>query len=123
MPDSAPTDQPAPATRSPGRMVVRETGAEQALLPGQSEWIIGRSDPVRGIYPDVDLTPHGGDTHGVSRRHARLVMHDGQIHLEDLNSTNYTFINRQRLQPGQLHPLKDGDEVRLGLLALEYRQA
>jgi pSer/pThr/pTyr-binding forkhead associated (FHA) protein len=37
-----------------------------------------------------------------------------------LNSTNYTFLNRQRLQPGQRYPLKQNDEIRLGLLVLEY---
>lgn len=102
--------------------MVRESGAEIALPGGRAELVIGRSDPVRGIYPEVDLASHGGDTRGVSRRHARLHVLDGRPQIEDLNSTNYTFLNRERLLPGQSYPLKDGDEIRVGLLALEYRQ-
>ncbi len=47
--------------------------------------------------------------------------HADGIYIEDLNSTNFTFLNRIRLQPGQAYPLKDGDEIRLGVLTLEYR--
>lgn len=99
-------------------LVVRESGVRLAA-PRQAEIIIGRSDPVRGIFPDVDVTLAGGDTHGVSRKHARLFYYDGLYYLEDLNSTNFTFLNRQRLQPGQHHPVQDGDEIRIGLLALQ----
>jgi pSer/pThr/pTyr-binding forkhead associated (FHA) protein len=99
-------------------LLVKESGARLSA-PRQPEFIIGRSDPVRGIFPDVDVTPAGEDTHGVSRRHARLFYRDGQYFLEDLNSTNFTFLNRQRLQPGQPYPIKDGDEIRVGLLALQ----
>jgi hypothetical protein len=103
-----------------GKLIVRTTHAEISLPPGKTELTIGRSDPVRGVFPDVDLTTHGGDTSGVSRLHARLTIQGAQVFVEDLNSTNYTFLNRQRLQPGQRYPLKQNDEIRLGLLVLEY---
>lgn len=103
-----------------GKLVVRATKAEINLPPAKTELTIGRSDPVRGVFPDVDLTSHGGDTGGVSRLHARLILQGEQLHIEDLNSTNYTFLNRQRLQPEQRYPVKSGDEVRLGLVILDY---
>lgn len=99
-------------------LIVKESGARLAA-PQQVDIIIGRSDPVRGIYPDVDVTPAGGDTHGVSRKHARVFYREGQYYLEDLNSTNFTFLNRQKLLPGHPYPVKDGDELRVGLLALQ----
>jgi pSer/pThr/pTyr-binding forkhead associated (FHA) protein len=82
--------------------------------------VIGRTDLVQDIYPDVDLVELDGEKCGVSRRHARLFQKPDGVYLEDLNSTNFTCLNRIRLQPGQLYLLKNGDEIRLGALTLEY---
>jgi pSer/pThr/pTyr-binding forkhead associated (FHA) protein len=89
-------------------------------LPAKAELIIGRRDPERGIYPDIDLGDQGTVSSSVSRQHARLLVQDKQIYIEDLNSTNSTFVNRHRLQPGQRYLLNDGDEIRLGGVALVY---
>jgi hypothetical protein len=89
-------------------------------LSGKSEVIIGREDPVSNIYPDVDLTPHGGEEGGVSRLHAKLLLNGGQYLIEDQNSTNFTFVNRQRLEPKTPTAVKDGDEIRLGRVALKF---
>jgi diguanylate cyclase (GGDEF)-like protein len=48
----------------------------------------------------------------VSRQHARLFLDDGNWWVEDMNSTNGTFVNEQRcVQPRQL---VDSDQVRFG---------
>jgi pSer/pThr/pTyr-binding forkhead associated (FHA) protein len=104
-----------------GKLIVRDKGVELPLPPDQPEVIIGRTDPVQNIYPDVDLAGQEGERSGVSRRHARILRHPDGVYIEDLNSTNFTFLNRIRLQPGQTYPLKDRDEIRLGVLTLEYR--
>lgn len=102
------------------KLVVGASQAQILLDMDRKEWLVGRSDPVRGIFPEVDLGPHGGEKSGVSRRHARLVTQSGQQWISDLNSTNFTFLNGQKLQPGELSPLKNGDEIRFGLLAVKY---
>jgi pSer/pThr/pTyr-binding forkhead associated (FHA) protein len=84
--------------------------------------LIGREDPVSGVYPDVDLTPHGGEDGGVSRRHARLLVEGGQYFVEDLDSTNFTFVNKQKVAPKSRQLLNDGDEIRCGRVALVLRQ-
>jgi len=48
----------------------------------------------------------------VSRRHARLTFQGGKYVIEDLGSTNGTFINGQRLAGP--HVLKSGDVVAFG---------
>jgi pSer/pThr/pTyr-binding forkhead associated (FHA) protein len=49
---------------------------------------------------------------------------DGQYFLEDQGSTNGTFVNRgRRLEPGQRHPLKDGDEIIVGKTFLRFQVA
>jgi len=102
------------------KLIVEETGSEINIPVGKSEILIGRSDPVRNVYPDIDMTPYGGELNGVSRMHARLILKDINIFIEDLNSTNFTFLNREKLQPGQQYQIHHGDTIRLGLLRLEY---
>ena len=104
-----------------GRFILQAKGVEIPIPPNQPELVIGRTDPVQNIYPDVDLADLEGERSGVSRRHARILKRPDGIYIEDLNSTNFTFLNRKRLQPGQTYLLKDGDEIRLGVLTLEYR--
>ena len=103
------------------RLVVQASGATLNLPPGKSEYLIGREDPVSGSFPDVDLVPYGGEEGGVSRRHAQIGSRAGQFTIEDLNSVNYTFVNRQKVAPGTPHPLRDGDEIRLGRVVLQFK--
>ncbi len=111
---------PSPAMRP--RLVVNATGA-QFDLTGKSQVLVGREDPVSGIFPDVDLTPHGGVEGGVSRSHAKLAFNGFQWTVEDLNSTNFTFVNNQKLAPGAPQPLNNGDQLRLGRVVLTFQTA
>ena len=62
-----------------------------------------------------------GDTF-VSSRHARVFVVDGQAMVEDLGSTNGTFVNgERRLLPGDRQPLNDGDEIIIGKTFLRFR--
>jgi hypothetical protein len=115
--EEAPAPPPVPPPLTGPRLVVAASGAEIPLSAGP-EILIGREDPVSGVYPDVDLTPHGGEDGGVSRRHARLFVKEGQYFVEDLDSTNFTFVNKTKIAPKSRHPLKDGDEIRCGRVAL-----
>jgi hypothetical protein len=121
VPGAAPPPPAKPAAAGP-RLIVTASGAE-IPLPDKDEIVVGREDPVSGIYPDVDLTPHGGDEGGVSRRHARLIREAGQYYVEDLDSTNFTFVNKQKLTPKARQQVDEGDEIRFGRVALELRTA
>lgn len=56
----------------------------------------------------------------VSQSHARLYARDGAWFVEDLGSTNGTFVNDQKLAaPAMLQP---GDKVRVGQTLLELRR-
>lgn len=101
------------------RLVIKEGGATFPLPPGK-ELIVGRTDPIDGVFPDIDLTPHDTLT-GVSRRHAAIHEQGGQWFVRDLNSTNYTVVNRQRLQPDQEFLIEAGDEIRFGRLVTHFQ--
>jgi FHA domain-containing protein len=82
---------------------------------------IGRWDADSGIFPDVDLDEDDTEAK-VSRRHARIVNHNSQYFIEDLGSTNGTFVNRgRRLLPGKRHMLQNGDEVIVGKTFLKFQ--
>jgi hypothetical protein len=105
---------------SPGKLLIQTSNTVIELPAGKTEITLGRMDPPRNIYPDIDLSPHGGDIGGVSRLHARILVLGSQVVLEDLNSTNFTFLNKQKIQPGQHYPLKNGDEIRMGRISVVY---
>ncbi|MGC9335944.1 MAG: zinc-ribbon domain-containing protein [Anaerolineae bacterium] len=112
---------PPPPAPAPGlRFVITASGAE-IPLPEKEEILIGREDPVSGVYPDVDLTPHGGEEGGVSRRHARLIAEGGKFYVEDLDSTNFTFVNKQKVAPKARQQVSDGDEIRFGRVEVALR--
>ncbi len=85
--------------------------------------ILGRADPVSNFYPDLDVTPYGGQEGGVSRRHAAIVQDNDNkaLYLEDLNSTNGTRINGFSLEPRRRYRLRDGDELELGRVKVTLR--
>ncbi|HWZ93224.1 MAG TPA: DUF4388 domain-containing protein [Polyangiaceae bacterium] len=75
-------------------------GGEFPLGEGQ-EIVIGRSSEL-----DMVLVEEM-----VSRKHARIALSDGVINIEDLGSTNGTFVNGEKVERGTLH---EGDRVLIG---------
>ena len=57
----------------------------------------------------------------VSRLHARITIEEGSVYLEDLNSTNGTFQNGQRMQPYEKKKLEEGDEIKFGKVVFVFR--
>lgn len=69
-----------------------------------------------GRAPDNDIS---FDNNSVSSRHAEVYyLPDGSFQISDLNSTNGTFVNGQRIQSQRL---KNGDIVELGEVRLHFR--
>jgi hypothetical protein len=68
-----------------------------------AELVIGRSTPGLGSL--------GGDSE-ISRVHARVFQGPGGLTVEDLGSTNGTYVNGNRITGAQ--PLRSGDQLRVG---------
>jgi hypothetical protein len=93
-------------------------GTEFKLINNES--IIGRWDADNGVFPDVDLDAFDNDAK-VSRRHAKIYRNNSVYFIEDLGSTNGTYVNRgRRLLPGNPQVLSDGDEVIVGKTFLRF---
>ncbi len=100
------------------RLVDVATGTAFFFSNGD-ETTIGRSDPVTGILPDVDLTPV--DTNrSVSRRHAKIIKSGNDyMVLEEVGTVNGTYVNDQRIPTGTPVALHNGDLVKIGLIAMK----
>jgi len=88
-----------------------------------TECVIGRWDADNGVFPDIDLDAFDSEAK-VSRRHARIRKSNGEYTVEDLGSTNGTYLNRgRRLIPGMPQAIKSGDELIVGKTFLRFRSA
>jgi DNA-binding winged helix-turn-helix (wHTH) protein len=99
-------------------------GAPVAPVATSSCWLVSKSRqfPLHEGENVIGRDPAGEvwlDIRGVSRRHARLVVHGSEATLEDLGSKNGTWVDNQRLL--SLHALADGDEIRLGTVKMAFR--
>jgi len=100
--------------------IERGGSANTDFALSSEESYIGRWDADNGIFPDVDLDAHDPDAK-VSRRHARIIYRNNVYMIEDLGSTNGTFVNRgRRLLPGSPQVLNEGDEIIVGKTFLRF---
>jgi DNA-binding winged helix-turn-helix (wHTH) protein len=105
--------------------VTKQDAAPFPSLAGGGGWVIwgnrsiaiGRTESVLGRALDADIR---FDVPGVSRRHARIVVHGEQVALEDLGSQNGTYLRGKRITGRAT--LADGDEVRLGPVSIVFRR-
>jgi len=93
----------APAIQLP--VLVETTGREHVIRPGLNA--VGREGDVLFADPRV------------SRKHAQIKSENGVMSIEDIGSTNGTFLNGARLQPGESKAINPGDTVSFGGLELK----
>jgi hypothetical protein len=90
------------------RVVGGATAGRQIAL--DDDFVVGRGESGMGNL--------GGDTE-ISRQHARFRrLEGGQVMVEDLNSTNGTVVNGQRISGPRV--LSNGDQITLGQTTLQF---
>lgn len=102
------------------RLQIHPNGTILTLPRKEGPILIGRSDTERGLQADVDLTPFEGKRLGVSRRHSHLYRVGDSWQIEDLNTPNFTEVNGNRVMPGDIVTLQNGDELRFGDLFARF---
>ena len=103
--------QRPPGGTTPGRSYVlrfisgKYQGGEFPIVP-EKQILVGRSSDLDMVLVE-DM---------VSRKHARIAMQSDQIWIEDLGSTNGTFVNGEKIKRARL---KEGDRVLIGTSILK----
>lgn len=106
----------APRPSRPGRGAPQRLLVTAGALAGTA---IGLSDQQITIGRANDATLVLDDDYA-SSRHARLFPQDGQWIVEDLGSTNGTYLDRQKVT--QPTPVPAGVPIRIGKTVLELRR-
>lgn len=118
--DSGGADADEEAPESGARLILMRSGQETDIVFGFSPpATIGRFDPAVGPI-DVDL---GSVDEGsfVSRTHARIVLEDDVYKIQDLGSSNGTYILRDDFEKIEEAELHDGDEISFGNARFVFR--
>ena len=112
--------QPAPTPSRPPPRRPKKAPRHVAIVEGgalkgktfelNDELVVGRADRCHVVLDDTY----------VSQMHARIFARNGSYVLEDLGSTNGTYLNRKRItSPAEL---QRGDQVKIGKTVMELRK-
>jgi hypothetical protein len=74
------------------------------ILPINDGDVLGREHAGKDLFAAFNT---------ISRRHAKISRSDGEWTIEDVGSTNGTYVNGRELQSGQKYPLKAHDILAL----------
>jgi pSer/pThr/pTyr-binding forkhead associated (FHA) protein len=119
-PRAAPARPSATATKPKGRAarkVPREVVVTEGPLRGTTI-ALGQQSILIGRSPESTLVLSDDYASG---RHARIFPQDGDWYVEDLESTNGTFVGQQRVATGPVK-LAVGSTMRIGTTVLELRR-
>lgn len=92
-------------SRIPGSLMLIQKQTGERVVIHQEDFIIG-SDPERTDYAITNRK-------GVSRTHVRIRKTGNGWSLQDLNSTNGTFLNHRKIEAGKEYCLQEGQNIRI----------
>lgn len=96
-----------PAEREACLVVISGARLGARIVPGAEPMIIGRD-----VKADFQIAENS-----VSRKHCRIFLDQDCYWIEDLGSTNRTYVNDERVDRA---PLRDGDHVRISQTILKF---
>ncbi|HEX2905711.1 MAG TPA: FHA domain-containing protein [Phototrophicaceae bacterium] len=126
-PEFKPSDQAIPEIKAldlgmprPWRIALRLVQSQvQMIFDLEDPIIVGRAHPEKNYYPDIDLGAFNGGEQGVSREHLFIKLDGERVVIVDNHSANGTCLNGEWLSPDAAYPVRNGDEITLGLMKLQ----
>lgn len=99
-----------PAKGAPTKLVVTDGPDQKRTIPLKNKMTIGRGGDSAVVLNDEYA----------STKHARFMLHEGQWYVEDLRSTNGTYVSGARI--GRATPLSLRSTVKIGRTTMELRK-
>ena len=90
---------------NPHGCVIMRMKTEEEFYVDKDEYLMGKER----VRVDYCITSNPA----VSRTHARIIKRAGKLYIVDLNATNGTYVNGERITAGNEVPLEVGDRFRL----------
>ncbi|MCW5940213.1 MAG: FHA domain-containing protein [Fimbriimonadaceae bacterium] len=113
-------EEPTETSAAQATLIVKRGGVEtEDAFTFSPPAVIGRFDPSVGPV-DIDLgsLPEG---QYVSRKHAKITFEAGAWTIQDLGSSNGTYLLREDFERVESAPIEDGDEIALGNARFVFR--
>ena len=110
------------ASQTISQTMEHKTPAVLSLIAGPRQWM-GRVWPLEDSHvagrdkknSDIFI-PH----RSLSRKHALFSFKDKENQIQDLGSTNGTFLNDEKLEASKTYSLKNNDILKLGFLVFKF---
>ena len=140
IPEPAPAPAPAPAAPAPAAPAAAAPSGPSVPAGSQPKLVVIRGQKVNAefpIYPDLNFIGRSDekpvdidledqeppDRIWSSRQHAVIQYDDaaGTVTIEDLNSSNGTFVNRARVYPNQKKQIFVNDVIQIGNVQMKLK--
>ncbi|AHY45310.1 FHA domain [Rubrobacter radiotolerans] len=89
---------------------------ESNVLPSDASYPLSSDSTEVGRSSEGEIVLKGDEY--ASGRHARFTRHGGLLYVEDLGSTNGTYVNGSKAVGAT--PLRDGDEIKIGSTVFRF---
>ena len=103
----------------PSTVMSEEKNFSYKLIAIGDDFSMDIDRPEIVIGREAELQDYLGSKVYVSRRHAKILMNDEKVTIENLSNTNRTFVNNNQISNTDPTVLSDGDEIGLGGMEID----
>ena len=99
--------------------VIEPVRAAWEMPIAKSPMLFGRARPEEGYRPDFDMSFYDPEGY-VSRRHGQIIKARNGYFITDLGSSNGTYVNDRALPSHKPRLLRNGDEINIGEVVIQF---
>lgn len=93
-------------------LLKKDLKSEEKIYITDKSFVLGRQ---------IEATDYHINDSKISKRHLEVLDIDEELFIRDLNSTNGTYLNDEKLDPNRLTKIFDGDLIKMAALVYEFK--
>lgn len=93
-------------------LLKKDLKSEEKIYITDKSFVLGRQ---------VETTDYHINDSKISKRHLEILDIDEELFIRDLNSTNGTYLNEEKLEPNRLTKIFDKDLIKMATLVYEFK--